>query len=159
MLVNILQLFEVLTWTPEYHNVKIARNGDTQHSHVGFKVLSISNATDLTNQKTIMNSDSVARQTRRQILHILKQRKESHAHIHSNAPIVRAITKQIQIYIHSEGIDLTGNGIRKSMLRSIKTGSNRFVLSWTVTLNNNFQKSKDFFLKHLKELPHYQYHS
>ena len=53
---------------------------------------------DLTNQKTIMNSDGVAKQTRRQILHILKQRKGSHTHIHSNAPIVGAITKQIQIY-------------------------------------------------------------
>jgi len=71
-----------------------------------------------------MNLDGVARQTRRQILHALKQRKGSCVCICSNAPIVRAITKWIQIYVHSGDIGLTGNGIRRNMLRSMKTGSN-----------------------------------
>ena len=154
MLVNTSQLFEVLIWTPEYCNVKIAGNGDIQHSYVEFKVLSTLNATDLTNQKTIMNLDGVAKQMRRQILHALKQRKGSHACICSNAPLVRVITKQIQIYVYSGDIDLTGNSIRRSILRSVKTELNQFVLSWTVTFNNDFQRLKDFFLKCLKELPH-----
>ena len=159
MLINTLQLFKMITWTLKYCNVKIAGNGDTQRSYVEFKVLSVLNATDLTNHKTIMNSDGVARQMRRQILCASKQRKRSHARIHSNAPIIRTITKWIQIYVCSGGIGLTGNGIRRSTLRSMKTESNWFVLLWTVTLNNDFQRSKDFFLKNLKELPHCQYHS
>ena len=69
MLEGISQLLEVLTWTSEYCNVKIAGNGDTLCSHVEFKVLNVSNVMVLINQKTTTNLDDVARPMRRQILH------------------------------------------------------------------------------------------
>ena len=127
MLVSTSQLSEVLIWTPEYCNAKIAGNGDTWHSCIESKALSASNATDLTSQKTIVNLDSIARQMRRQTLCASKQREGSHAHICSNAPIIGVITKQTQIYVHSEGTGLTGNGTRKNILRSVKIRSNWFV--------------------------------
>ena len=158
MLVDISQLFEVLIWTPKYHNVKITRNGNTQCFHVEFKIPNVLNTTDSTNQKIIENSDDIIRPMRRQILYILKQRKASHACIHSNTPTVRAITKQTQIFVCSGGIGLTGNGIKRNMLRFMKTGLNRFVQSWTATLNNDLWQLKNFFPKCSKELTHHQYH-
>ena len=61
MLESISQLLEVLTWTLEFHNVKIAENGIILHSHAEFKGLNVSNTMVLTNQRTTVNSASVAK--------------------------------------------------------------------------------------------------
>jgi len=88
-----------------------------------YKDLSVSNVTVPTSQKITMNLDGVARQTKKQTHPDLKQRKGSHALIHSNARTAKVITKLIPICIHSGDIDSTRSGNKRNMLRSMKTGS------------------------------------
>jgi len=140
MLVNILLLFEVLTWTLEFLNAKITGNGVTWYSHVESKDPSASNTIVLTSQKTIANLDGAVKWTQKQTLCDLKQREGSCVHTLSNALIAGVITKPTQIYVHSGGIGLTGSSTRRNMLSSVKTGSNCFVQLWTVSLNNDYQR-------------------
>jgi len=74
---SLLQL-EVPTLILEFLNVKIVGDGNTQLSLAGSKGRSTSNAIAPTNWKTTANLNSVAKPTKRQILHDLKPRKENH---------------------------------------------------------------------------------
>ena len=111
-----------------YPNTKTAGSGAMWHSLAEYKDLSTSSTTVLTNQKTIINLDDVARWTKKQIPIDLKQRKGNCAHTHSNVRTVREITKPTQINVHSEGINSIENSSRRNTLRSMKTGSNQFAL-------------------------------
>jgi len=112
----------------------------------------------LTSQKITMNLDSAVRWTKKQILLDSKQRKRNYAHIHSNVRTVRATIKPTQICVRSGGIDSTRSGNRRSMLRSMKTGSSWFTLWGAVNLNNDHTKPQNLLAKCLKELTHRQHH-
>jgi len=77
-----------------------------------------------TSQKITTNLDGAVKQAKNQILYDSKQRKGNHAHTHSNARIAGATTKPTQICVCSGGIDSIRSGSRRSMPRSMKTGSN-----------------------------------
>jgi len=124
-------------WTPEYCNARIARNRDTQHSHVESKVLNTLNAMNHTSQKTIVNLDGAVRKIRRQTLCTSKWKEKSCVYTCSNTPTVGVITKLIQISVHSGDIGLTESGTRKNILRSMRTDPNQFIQSWMATPNYN----------------------
>jgi len=94
----------------------------------------------LTSWKITVNLDSAARRMKKQILLDSKQRKRNHAYICSNVQTVMVTTKLTQIYVHSGGIDSIRSGNRRSMLRSVKTGSSRFALWGAVSLKNDHTK-------------------
>ena len=121
-------LFGVLTWIRVYLNVKTVGNGVIQHFLAGSKDLSVSNAMVLTSWKITANLDGAIKWMKNQILNDLKQRKRNHAHICSNAWIAGVTTKLTQICVCSKGIDSIRSGNRRSMPRSMKTGSNQFTL-------------------------------
>ena len=121
--------------------------------YLGLRVkvsLSTSNATVLTNRKTITNSGGIAKQMKKQTPLNLKQRKENHAHTCSSVQTVRETTKLTQISIHSGGIGSTENGNKRNILRSMKTGSSQFALWGVVNFNNDFAKPQNIFTKCLK---------
>jgi len=68
-------------------------------------------------------------------------------------------TKQTPINVCFGDTGSIGNGIRGSILRSMKTDPNRFVLKGMAEPNNNCEKPENFFAKRLQELPHHQYPS
>jgi len=113
----------------------------------------------LTNWKIIVNLDGITRQMKKQTPLNSKQRKGNHAHTHSNVQTVREITKLTQINVHSGGINSTGNGSRKNMLRSMKTGSNQFALWGVVNVKNDFTKPQNIFAKCPKKFTHHQCHT
>ena len=113
----------------------------------------------LTSRKITINLDGAVRQTKKQILLDLKQRKGNHAHICSNVQTVGVTTKLTQICVCSKGIDSTRISNRRSMLRSVKTGSSRFTLWRVANFNNNHTKPQNLLAKCLKELTHHQHHS
>jgi len=78
-----LQL-EVPTPILESLNAKIVGDRVTQLSLAGSKGRSVSNVMAPTNQRTTVNLDGVAKQTRKQILHDLKPRRENHVPTHSS---------------------------------------------------------------------------
>jgi len=59
--------------------------------------------------------------------HILKLKKASHAHTHSNALTVRMNIKQTQTHVRFGGTDLIENGTKRNTLRFMKIGPNQFV--------------------------------
>jgi len=65
-------------------NVKTIGDGNTQLSLAGSKGRSASNVVAPTNQKTTIDSGSAAKQTRKQILHDSKPRRENHIPTHSS---------------------------------------------------------------------------
>ena len=159
MSASILWLLGVLIWIRVYLNVKTAGNRIMWHFLTESKDPSMSSAMVLTSWKITVNLDGAARQMKKQILLDLKQRKGNHAHICSNVRTVRATTKPTQIYVHSGDIDSTGSGNRRSMLRSVKTGSSWFALQGVANLNNDHTKPQNLLTKCLKELTHCQHHS
>jgi len=78
-----LQL-EVPTPILESLNAKIVGDRVTQLSLAGSKGRSVSNVMAPTNQRTTVNLDGVAKQTRKQIFHDLKPRRENHVPTHSS---------------------------------------------------------------------------
>ena len=77
-----LQL-EVPMPTLKSFNAKTVGDEVIQLSLVGSKSRSASNVMVPTNQRTTVNSDGVAKQTRKQILHDLKPKREIHVPTHS----------------------------------------------------------------------------
>jgi len=71
------------------------------------------------------------------------------------------IIKQIQIYVHSGDIGLTGSGNRKrkSILRSMKTGPSQFVLKQMTQYSNDCEEHQNSLTKCLQELTNCQYSS
>jgi len=136
----ILQLLGVLIWIRVYLNVKTARNGVMWCFLAESKNPSALSAMVLTSWKITVNLDSAARRMKKQILLDSKQRKRNHAYICSNVQTVMVTTKLTQIYVHSGGIDSIRSGNRRSMLRSVKTGSSRFALWEAVSLKNDHTK-------------------
>ena len=92
------------------------------------KVLSASSVMALTNPKTTMNLDGIARLTRRRTLLTLRQRKANYAHTLSSALIIRGTTKPTPTNAPSGDTNSTENGNKRNMLRSVKTGSSQFAL-------------------------------
>ena len=151
--------FKEPIWTLEFSNARIAENMAILCFYAKYKDLSVSNVTVPTSQKITVNLGGAARQTKNQTHPDLKQRKGSHALIHSNVQIAEVIIKPIPICIYSGDIDSIESGNKRNMLRSMKTGSSRFVLWRTANLNNDCTKSQSIFTKCLEKLPYYQYHS
>jgi len=144
-------------WTPASHSVKTAGSGDTQHFHAESKVPNVSNAMVHTNLNIIKNSDNVVKQTPRSTCQDWKPRKRNHAPTRSNAQIVMETAKQTPISVHFGGTGSIGNGIRGSMLRSVKTDQNQFILMWMALLINDYQKPQNLFAKCSQELSQCQY--
>jgi len=96
--------------TQESPNAKIARDGDIQHSLVGFKDQSTSSVMVPTNQRTTTNSVGVAKPMKRQTCLILKPKRVSLTHIPSNAPIAEGTIKQTQIHVYFGRTALIGSG-------------------------------------------------
>jgi len=130
-----------------------------RYSLAEYKDLSVSNATVLTSWKTIMNLGGVARQTRKQILLDLRQRRVNHVCTHSSVQIVRGTTKLTQISVYSGGIDSTESGSRRNIPRSMKTESNQFTPQRAAIVNNDSAKPQNIFAKCLKEFTHRQHHT
>ena len=112
-----------------------------QPSLVESKAPSVSNAMAHTNLRTTVNSGGAVKQTRRQILHVLRLRRVIHALTRSNALIVGEITKPTPTYTYSGGINSTENGTKRNTPRSVKTGSNRFALWKATSSKYDFEKS------------------
>jgi len=128
-------------------NARTARSGAMQPFHVEFRVPNTSNVMALTNPRTTVNSGDAAKQTRRRIHLISKQRRASHALISSNAPIVGGTIKLTPINIPSGGTASTESGSRRSMSRSVKTESNQFALQKAARNNYDPTKPQDIFSK------------
>ena len=157
-MVSILWLLEVLTWTLGFCNVKIAENGVIPRSHVESKRPNVSSTIGLTSLKIIMSLVVIAKLTQRRILLILKLRKENCALTLSSALIVKVIIKQIWIHVPFGDIGSTENSTRRNTLRSVKTGPNQFVQSWTTNLNNDLWLFKGFLSECLEEFANHQYY-
>ena len=151
--------FKEPIWTLEFSNARIAGNRAILCFHAKYKDLSVSNVTVPTSQKITVNLDGAARQTKNQTHPNLKQRKGSHALIHSNAQIAEVITKPIPICIYSGDIDSIESGNKRNMLRSMKIGSSQFVLWGIANLNNDCTKSQSIFTKCSEKLSYCQYYS
>ena len=132
MSASISLLLEGQTWTWASSNTKTAESGDILPSLAESKVPSALSAMDHTDPKTTENLGGVAKWTKRQTPLISRQRKMTHVLIHSSVLIAGAITKLTPTSAHSGDIDSTGSGTKINMLRSMKTGSNRFAL-WRAT--------------------------
>ena len=117
---------EELTWTLVFHNVKIVGNRDTSPCLVEYKDWSVSSITDLTNLKTNVNLGSAAKLTKKQTHYVLKPKKVNHVCMLSNALTAKETIRQTLIFVHSGNIGSTMNGTRKNILRSMKTGQNKF---------------------------------
>jgi len=81
----------------------------------------------LTSQNTTESSVGVVRLTIKPTHQDLKPRRANHALIHSNAPIVKEITKLTLFIVHFGDIDSIMSGMLKSILRSVRTGQNHFI--------------------------------
>ena len=93
MLESTLQQLEKLTLTQKSSNAKIARDGDIQHSLVGFKNQSVSSVIVITNQRTTVNSVGIVKPMKRQTHLALKLKKANLARISSNALIAEGTIK------------------------------------------------------------------
>ena len=140
------------------HNVKIVGNRDILLFHVESRDLNVSNVMACTSLKIIVNLIGVAKPMKKQFYCVLKQKKVNHVHIYSSVQIVEAITRQTPIYICSGSAGSITSGIRKSILRSMKTGQSQFILLWMVS-NNNLWHFKNLFSKCLQKLSDHQHYS
>jgi len=159
MSADILRPFEEPTWIQASLNARIAGNGIMQSSHAEFKDLGALNTMVPTSPKTTANLGGVAKWTKNPTLYNLKQRKGSHVLTHSSVRTAKEITKLIPTCVHSGDIDSIGNGSKRSTLRSVKKGPNRFVFWRTANLNYDCEKSQNFLTKCLEKLPYYQHNS
>ena len=85
------------------------------------------NVMALTSRNIIESSVGVVRLTTKLILLDLKPRRANLALIRSSALIVKEITKLTLSIVHFGDIDSIVSGMLKSILRSVRTGRNRFV--------------------------------
>ena len=111
-----------------------------------------------TNLKTTENLGGTAKRMRRWTLHVSRLRRATHVLIHSDALIVGAITKPTLTSAHSRGIDSTENSTKRSVLRSMKTGSNRFALWRATSSKYDFEKPQYSFTKCSQEPSYCQYY-
>ena len=81
----------------------------------------------------------------------------NHAPTHSNILTAGETTKLTPTSVCFGDTDSIGNGTRKSMLRSMKTDQNQFVLKWIALLPNDYQKPQKPLSKRSQELSHCQY--
>ena len=82
----------------------------------------------LTSPRTTANLGSAVRLMRKQIHRTSKQKRVNPALTSPSAPIVGGTIKQIPTNVPSEDTISTENGSRRSISRSVKTGSNLFAL-------------------------------
>ena len=155
MLATISRPFREPIWTLAFLSAKTAGNGDTQHFRVESKMLNASNAIVLTNPITIENSVGVAKQTPRSTCQDWKPRRVNHAPTHSNVLTAGVTTKLTPTSVHFGDTNSIGNGTRKSMLRSMKTDQNQFVLMWMALLPNDYQKPQKPLSKCSQELSYH----
>ena len=101
----------------EFLNTKTVGDGDTQLFLAESKGQSASNVMAPTNQKTTVNSGGVVKQTRKQILHDLKPRRENYVPTYSSVQTVKATTKPILFNICSRNIVSIENGNKRNILR------------------------------------------
>jgi len=118
------------------HNVETVGNGDMPLFLAEFRVSNMSNVMACTSPKIITNLVGVAKPMKKQTLHALKLKKVIHVCTHSSVQIVKVITRRTTIYVCSESTGSITNGIRKSILRSMKTGQSQFVLLRMVSYND-----------------------
>jgi len=85
------------------------------------------NAMALTSRNIIESPVGVVRLTIKLILLDLKPRRANLALIHSSAPIVKEIIKLTPFNVHFGDIGSIISGMLKSILKSMRTGQNRFV--------------------------------
>ena len=78
------------------------------------------------NLKTTANLVGTAKQITRSIHHTLKLKKANHACMFLSVQIAKVTIRQTLTYVCSGNIGLTGNGITKRLLRSVKTGLSQF---------------------------------
>jgi len=116
ILVIILWLFEILIWIPAFHYARTAGNRDTQHSHVMFKVQSVSNVMDHTRANIITNLHGATKQISRPIYLGSKQNKRNCVLICWNILIIKGIIKWISISAHSGSI----TSIENNMLQNTR---------------------------------------
>jgi len=109
--------------------VRIAGNGATPPFRAGSREQDVLNVTALTSWNTTESSVGIAKLTIKLILLDLKPRRANLVLIRSSAPIVKEITKPTQFTVHFGDIDSIVSGMSKSILRSMRTGQNRFVLT------------------------------
>ena len=158
MSATILLLSEEQTWILEFPYAKIAGNGDIPLSHAGYKGQSASNVMAHTSLNTIESSVGAAKLMLKLTLLDWKPRRVNHALIRLSVPTAKEITKLTPTATHFEDIASIESGIWKSMLRSMLTGRNWFVLKWTAHPINDCVKSQNFFTKCSQELAHHQHY-
>ena len=151
----LLQL-EVLMLTLESFNAKTVGDGVTQLSLAGSKGQSASNVIVPTNQRTTANSDGVAKQTRKQILHDLKPKREIHVPTHSGVWTVEAITKLILFNACFENTISIESGNKRNISRSVKIRLNQFALQEVANIKYDNTKSQSIFTKCLKKFTYCQ---
>ena len=133
----------LLMRTLESYSVKTAGDGITRLFHVGSKVQSASSVMDLTNWRTIVNSAGIPRPMKKLIHYTSKLKKTNYACTHSSVPIVEVNIRRTPQHVHFGGTISIESSTRRSILRSVKTGSNQFVWLGTGIFNNDLQQSKD----------------
>ena len=141
MLESTLQPFAVQTWTWVSCNTRTAGSGAMRPSHAEFKVPNTSNVTALTSLRTTTNLGGAVRLMRRQIYCTSKRRRANPTLTPSSAPIAGVTIKQIPTNVPSGDTTSTENGSRRSILRSVKTGSNLFALQKAAWFNYDPMKS------------------
>jgi len=95
-----------------------------QHFHAKFKRLNASNAMGRTNWNTTKNLDGTARLMPRSTRQDWKQKKGNHAPTHSSVQTVVETIKQTPTNVRFGVTGSIGNGIRRSILRSMRTDPN-----------------------------------
>ena len=118
------------------HNVKTVGNGDISPFLAEFRILNALNVMACTSLKIIANLVGVAKPMKKQTHYVLKLKNVNHVYTYLSVQIVKAITMQTPIYVYSGSTGLIANGIRKSVLRSVKTGQSQFILLRTVSYND-----------------------
>ena len=117
----------------EYLNARIVGDGVMWLSHVESKEQDTSSIVVCTNPNITNNLNGVARQMIKLIPPILKLRKVNHAHMHSNARIVKTITRWTPTNVHSGNIGSIVTGIAKNKSKSVKIKTSWFAQLWVTS--------------------------
>ncbi len=81
----------------------------------------------------------------------LETKKRNHAPTCSSTQIAKETTKRTPTNVHFGDTGSIGNSIRRSMLRSMKTDSNQFILKGTAQLNNDCEKTSKIFSQNIRK--------
>ena len=114
----------------------------------------MSNIIAPTNRITTANSGGVAKQTKKQILHNLKSRRENYVPTHSSVRTVEATTKLILFDACSGNTVSIENGNKRNISRSMKIGLNQFALQEVANIKYDNTKSQSIFAKCSEKLTH-----